>query len=102
MKNGKLLGGVAKVAMFAGLVYVVMTWKDFNRLNDDVQDFAESSCIDEIRQRFEVSRVSTYSVEKNSSGYVVRATVTLNKGGNAKVTCLTNTHGGVRDVSINE
>ena len=94
--------GIGKFALLVGLIYAVVNWKDDNLLGNGVQDFAEQSCIDEIKKRFEVSRVSTFAVNENNTGYVVRATAALTKGGNAKVTCLTNRHGGVRDVAIEE
>ena len=71
-------------------------------MGDDVQEFAERACVSAVRERYNVSRVSPYSITKNSNGYVVRATATLDKGGNAKISCLTSEHGGVRDIVINE
>jgi hypothetical protein len=46
--------------------------------------------------------VNVYSVKETNIGYVVRASVTLPKGTVAKVYCLTNTHGGVREITIEE
>ena len=102
MKLGAALNSVAKVAIFVGIAYVALNWKDLGLMEDDVQAFAERACISAVRERYDVSRVNPYSFTKNSNGYVVRATATLNKGGNAKVSCLTNIHGGVRDIVITE
>ena len=85
-----------------GCIYALVKW-DFNETqNDDIRDFAEKACIDEISDRFDTSRVRVYASNENNNGYVVRATVTLAKGTIAKVYCLTNTHGGVEEVTIEE
>lgn len=94
--------GIGKAALLVGLIYAVVNWKDDNLLGDDVKEFAEKTCVDEIKQRIDASRVSTYAVNESNTGYVVRTTVALAKGGNAKVICLTNRHGGIRDISIEE
>ena len=102
MKTGSITGTLVKAAIFVGIAYVAFNWKGLGLTGDDVQAFAESACVDAIRERYDVSRVNPYSIASNSNGYVVRATVTLSKGGSAKAICLTNTHGGVRDISITE
>lgn len=94
--------GIGKAALLVGLIYAVVNWKDDNLLGNDVMDFAEKTCVDEIKRRIDASRVSTFSVKENNTGYVVRTTVALAKGGNASVICLTNRHGGIRDISIEE
>lgn len=102
MKIRETIGSIVKAALLIGLVYAVVNWKDDDLPDDDIRDFAENACVSEIGQRFNVSRIVTFAVDKNSNGYVVRTTVTLAKGSNAKVTCLTNSHGGVRDIAIEE
>lgn len=94
--------GIGKAALLVGLIYAVVNWKDDSLLGNDVQDFAEKTCVDAIKQRIDASRVSIYAVNENDTGFVVRTTVALNKGGNAKVVCLTNTHGGIMDIAIEE
>lgn len=102
MKIRETLNSAAKIAIVIAIGYAAVHWKGFERLGDDMQSFAESACIGAIFERYDVSRVNPYSFDKNSNGYVVRATATLNKGGNAKVSCLTGVHGGVRDIVITE
>ena len=69
---------------------------------DDAMNYAETSCVDAIRSRFDVSNVRANSVRPNETGYVVRASMTLARGGVAKVTCLTNDNGTVEDVLVEE
>jgi len=94
--------GIGKAALLVGLIYAVVNWKDDNLLGNGVQDFAEKTCVDEIAQRIDTSRVSTYAIDESNTGYVVHTTVALAKGGNAKVTCVTNRHGGIKDIAIEE
>ena len=102
MKIGETIGGVVKAALLLGLIYVVLKWQGISLLDDDIKDFAEQACITEIDHRFDVSTINAYAVNENSNGYVVRLTVTLAKGGTAKVNCLTNAHGGVKDITVEE
>ncbi len=102
MKISETIGGVVKAAILFGLIYAVLKWQGVSVLDDDIKDFAEKACITEIGHRFNVSTIRAYAVNENSNGYVVRATVTLAKGGTAKVNCLTNAHGGVKDITIEE
>ena len=93
---------IGKFALLVGLIYAVVNWKDDNLLGNGVQDFAEQSCIDEIKTRINASRISVYAVSENNTGFVVRTTVALAKDRTAKVTCLTNRHGGIKDIEIEE
>jgi len=102
MKVGDTIGYIIKIALLVGIIYGVMKWQDIDLPGDDVKEFAESACVTEIRHRFDVITVNAYSVNENSNGYTVRASVTLAKGNTAKVNCLTNTHGGVKDITIEE
>jgi hypothetical protein len=103
MKIGKTIGGIIKAALLVGLIYAVVTWRDVDKVDDDdVRDFAEQACITEIGHRYNVSKARVYAVNENNNGYTVRVTVTLAKGNIAKVNCLTNTHGGVKDITIEE
>jgi hypothetical protein len=103
MKIGKTIGGIIKAALLVGLIYAVVNWRDVDKVDDDdVRDFAEQACITEIGHRYNVSTARVYAVNENSNGYTVRVTVTLAKGNTAKVNCLTNTHGGVKDITIEE
>ena len=102
MRLGSAINSLARLAIVIGIVYAVYTWRGFGLLGNDVQAFAESACVDAIRERYDVSRVNPYDFSSNANGYVVSATATLSKGGNAKVKCLADEHGGVRDILISE
>ena len=102
MNISKAIGSIAKAAILIGIAYGVLNWQDINLTDDGVKDFAENACISEITQRFNVTTVKAYAINENSNGFVVRATVTLAKGNTARVNCLTNAHGGVRDITIEE
>ena len=102
MNIGAAIGNLFKVALVLGGVYVFVNWEFTETRDDDVRDFAEKACIDEIENRFDTSTVRVYAVNENNNGYVVRATVTLARGNTAKVYCLTNTNGGVEDITIEE
>lgn len=102
MKIGQVVGSIVKVALVGGLIYGIVNWQEIIPQEDDVEVFAEKACVDEIERRYDVSRVRAYSISETNNGYVIRATVTLSKGNIAKVYCLTNTHGGVKEISIEE
>ena len=102
MKIGETIGDVVKAALLFGLIYAALKWQGVSLLDDDIKDFAEKACITEIGHRFNVSTIRAYAVNENSNGYVVRASVTLARGTPAKVICLTNAHGGVREITIDE
>ena len=102
MNIKKTIGSIVKAAILIGIAYGVLNWQDINLTDDGVKDFAENACISEITQRFNVTTVKAYAINENSNGFVVRATVTLAKGNTASVNCLTNAHGGVRDIMIEE
>ena len=102
MNFGAAIGNIFKIAVAGGCIYGVVMWQSDRAGHDAVGAFAEKACVDEIRARFDASRVAAYSLKKNENGYVVRATLTLNKGNTAKAYCLTNTHGGVKDISLEE
>lgn len=96
------IGSLIKGALLLGVIYAILNWQDIGLVGDDVRDFAENACITEIKQKFDVTRVRAFSIEENSNGYVVHTSVTLTKGNTASVRCLTNVHGGVRDIVIEE
>ena len=102
MNIGAPIGNVIKVAIVLGCIYALVKWEFVETQDDDVRGFAEKACIDEIEDRFDTSTVRIYTVNETNNGYVVRATVTLARGNIAKVYCLTNTHGGVEEITIEE
>ncbi len=102
MNIGASIENTLKAAFVIGFVYALVNWEFGETQNGDASYFAEKACVDEINDRFNPSTVRVYAINDNNNGYVVRATVTLAKGKPAKVTCLTNTNGGVREVTIRE
>jgi len=102
MKFVASIGTILKTVLVVGGMYALVMWAIDKPQNDDVVEFARRACADEIRGRFDVSNVTTYSVKENNNGYVVRASATLARGGTAKVVCLTNVHGAVKDLSLDE
>ena len=99
---GQSIGTIIKIGLVAGCAYAVFKWNPISLQDDDSTKFAENACTDEISSRFNGSNVRIYAVTETNDGYVVRASITLDKGNTAKVICLTNTHGSVREVTIEE
>ncbi len=102
MKIATLAGSILQALIVAGLIYAVVTWKFIGPQGDDNIDFAEQACADEIDDRFDASSVNVYAINETARGYVVRASITLPRGNTAKVYCLTNKHGGVEEIRIEE
>jgi len=100
MRASQLVGNLVKIAVLFACVYAVVNWQTINPQQSDVAAFAESACIDAARARYEVSRLRAYEIKERDDGYIVRISATLSKGTAAKVICLTNAHGSVRDISI--
>lgn len=102
MKIRDTVGNLLKAAALGACVYGALTWGPTELLEDDVNEFAERACVDEIRNRYDASNVNVYDVTETNNGYVVRASITLAKGKRAKGICLTNTHGGIREITIEQ
>ncbi len=102
MKIGETIGDILKAVLVCGCIYGIVKWEFIKPQHDDVIDFAEKACVDEIGDRFDASTVRAYAVNENNNGYVVRASVTLARGTTARVYCLTNVHGGVKEITIEE
>ena len=98
----RFVGNLIKAAILLAGIYAIVKWAPIGMQPDDRAEFAENACRDEARARYNVSTVRVYDVRETNNGYAVRITVTLSGGKPAKVVCLTNTHGGVRDISIDE
>jgi hypothetical protein len=90
------------LAIFIFTAYTLWNWKFGGAGGGDVMAYAERSCVDEIRSRYDTTTVRSNSVRENASGFVVRGSMTLARGDVARVTCLTNEHGRVRDVIVEE
>ncbi len=102
MKIGETIRSILTAVVLFACIYGIMKWEFIKPQDDDVSDFAEKACADEIGDRFDASRVRVYAVNETNNGYVVRASVTLARGTTAKVHCLTNAHGGVKEITIEE
>lgn len=102
MKISGIFDKALKLSLIVAAVYLFMNWQSLAPSTDDVAEFAEQACIDAITRKYETTRVSAYSTDTNSKGYVVKASATMAKGGNAKVSCVTNALGGVEDLLIEE
>lgn len=102
MSASSAISNAVKLGLIAAGAYVFWNWTAGTSGEDDLSAYAEKSCIDEIRSRFDTTTVRANSVRPNASGFVVRTTMTLARGNTASVTCLTNEHGRVRDVVVDE
>lgn len=102
MKIRHIIANLFKVAFLGACVYGVIKWQDIGPQNNEEADFAERACVDEIGARYNVSNIRPVSTKKSPNGFVVRASVKTTTGTPAMAVCLANTHGGVRDVTINE
>jgi hypothetical protein len=98
----QIAGGLLKAAILGACVYGVVKWQYAETQDGDVAEFAQKACIDEIGARYNVTNAKPYDVRETGNGYVVRVSVTSARGTPAKVTCLTNSHGGLRDITIEE
>lgn len=96
------MGTVLKVAFVCGCIYALLKWDIISLPNNESTEFAEQACADAIDDRFDASSVSIYSITESAKGYVARASITLARGNTAKVYCLTNEHGGVEEIRIEE
>ena len=82
--------------------YTLWNWQFASSADDETAGYAERSCIDSIRSRYDVTNVRSNSVRTNEKGYVVRASMTLRSGEIARATCLTNSNGTVEDIIVEE
>jgi len=102
MKVREFVGSVLKLAALIACAYALMKWQFPDSFDSDVLKFAERACTDEAMSRYKLARARPYEIKETNKGYVVRISATLARGKTAKVTCLTNTQGGVRDMTIDE
>ena len=102
MKKGNAIGNLLKAAVVIAGIYAFFNWDSIRPQQDELSIDAEQACVSEIRSRYATKSLKAYSVKKTSTGYVVRASATLPRGNAVKVYCLTNEHGGVEDIRIEE
>ena len=98
----RAISNLVVLAIIVGAVYTLWNWKFAGTADNEVMGYAESSCVGEIRSRFDTTSVKSYSVKENSNGFTMRGSMTLARGNVAKVTCLTNANGAVIDVFVDE
>ncbi len=58
--------------------------------------------MDEIDARFDAQSANVYAVDETNRGFVVRASITVRRDTPVKVYCLTNEHGRVEEVRVEE
>jgi hypothetical protein len=102
LKIRQFTGSLVKGIILGMCVYGFMKWQSFDSMSSDVTSFATDACVDEASSRYDISNPKPYKAAANSTGYVVRVSVTTASGKPAKVICLANAHGGISDVTIDE
>lgn len=102
MKIGSAINGLLQLAFVGACIYVAVTWGFGDGGGDAAAKHAESACTVAISNRFDDRRARVYAIDRNSRGYVVRASVTVRANTPAKVYCLANEHGGVEELRILE
>jgi hypothetical protein len=99
---GRAISNLVVLAIIVGGTYYLWNWQFGAAGVDEAMGYAEQSCADEVRSRYDTTTVKANSVRENANGYTVRATMTLARGDVARVTCLTNSNGSVRDIAVDE
>jgi hypothetical protein len=94
----KALGNLVVLAIILGAAYYLWHWQFGGSGDNEAMAYAEQSCLDELRSRYETTTVKANSVRENANGFTVRATMTLARGNVARATCLTNPNGRVVEV----
>jgi hypothetical protein len=102
MKIGQSINSALKLAILCACIYGIVQWQRSEPKADENADIAERVCVDAIRARYHSNTVRPYAVNRNSDGYVVHASISLENGASTKVYCLTSDQGSVRDVGIKE
>ncbi len=96
------INGLLTLAFIGACIYFAATLGFDSGAGDGPADFAEAACIDAISGRYNGQSVKPYAVDRNSNGFVVRASVTVRGKQPAKVYCLANDHGGVEELRVVE
>ncbi len=98
----RAISNLVVLAIIVGAAYTLWNWEFGGMAGSEAMGYAESSCVSEMRTRFDTTSVKSHSVKENSNGFTVRGSMTLARGDTAKVTCLTNANGTVIDVFVEE
>ena len=102
MRARQIIDNLLKLAIAGACVYAFTVWQGTETQDSGLEEFAEAACVDEIGIRYDVGSIRAYDVEETSNGYTVRATAKSARGAPVKIVCVTNEHGGVRDIAIDE
>lgn len=102
MKTAGPIGNVVKLALLGAVGYALLEWNPFVSTGSDAEAFAEAACRQAVNARESFSRARVLRVSENPDGYTVRLTATLARGAPAKVVCLANANGGVREIYTEE
>jgi hypothetical protein len=102
MKFRQLTGSLLKGMILGACVYGFMKWQSVDSASSEVTNFATDACVDAASARYDISDPKPYKTVPNSTGYVVRVSVTTARGNPAKVICLANAHGGINEVTIDD
>ena len=100
-----MLGAIRNLFVLGLIVWgawALWNWKFGAAGGGEMEKAASQSCIEEARSRYDITGASAHSVQANTNGFVVKGTMTLARGGNAKLTCLTNHNGRVTQVMVEE
>jgi riboflavin biosynthesis pyrimidine reductase len=98
----KALGNLVMLAIIVAGAWYLWNWQFGGGGDSEAMSYAERSCVDELRSRFDTTTVRANSVRENANGFTVRATMTLARGNTARATCLTSHNGRVVDVLVDE
>jgi hypothetical protein len=100
-----MLRAIINLAVLAAIIWAAWSlwhWQFGAGESKGAASYAAKSCVDEARGRYDISGARTHSVEENRNGFVVKGSMTLRRGGTAKLTCLTNHNGRVTEVMVAE
>ena len=98
----QITGNLLAIAILGAAGYGFLHWQGGGTGDSESAAFAERACVDEAGARYNVTNIKPISIKKSANGFVVRASVRTARGTPAMAICLANTHGGVRDISIDE
>ncbi len=90
------------VAILCAGVYAAIKWQAITPQGNEVTDFAKTACVTDVGGRYNVSNIRAYDVRESNNGFSVRVSATNARGAAVKIVCLTNSHGGVREITIDE
>lgn len=96
------MNSLIKFAILGACIYGAMKWQVITPRDNGVAEFAKTDCVAGIGDRYDVSNIRAYDVRETNNGFAVRASATSARGTAVKLVCLTNAHGGVREITIDE